>query len=627
MLVVAMAIVLALAAVPAFAQSAVPRTAREAAAAPAFSSRLHPSAAPGDKKSLMQPVPRTMPVQDYIYINGPINGICDIQGCTVDAWTINFGYTVTNSINGGGAVGGFNFAFWMFPGDTLTSLDWSLGTTAFASDIAKGTASISDGSLADQLLSTNQFGYGIHSVAIGGLHVNVGAGSWVTLGNASVPSGNPVYWDENNGPSQAQESAIGTIPSESFNVVGGSGCGFNRPILPQSLPAQATAMPVQDAPTFNVIYRFSGGLDGGAPGTLMVDKAGNLYGPASGGGAHGQGTIFKLSEKGSSWLLTTLYSFPGGSEGARPEGPVSFGPDGTLYGTTVYGGAGNCNYGGCGTVFNLKPPATACRTALCSWTQTVLYPFAGGTDGNRPIGSLAFDQAANIYGATSEGGQGNCGGAGCGIIYQLQRSNGSWQETVLHRFTGGADGGGPSGGLTSDQAGNLYGTTYGGGVYGCGTVFQLSPSPGGWTQKVLYSFNGNNDGGSPENGVVLDHSGNLYGITFGYGPGPTVVYMLSPSNGGWNFNVLYDHCGFCGPGGALSIDDAGNLYGTMYRGGAYYYGNVFELAHSNNGWIYTDLYSFTTDNDGGFPQDPVVIDAEGNVFGTANGGVVFEITP
>jgi PEP-CTERM motif len=167
---------------------------------------------------------------DTLYANGPNGGICDIQQCTVDAWTINFGYTVTDQFTLGTAatIQDLHFAFWLFPGDTLSSVDWSIGNNAFGNDIASGTASGS--SLSQQFISSNQYGYNIQAVWITGLNVAVNPGSyWVTLANAAVPNGDPVYWDENNGPSAAQENSIGTIPSESFYVTGVTGSGSMVP--------------------------------------------------------------------------------------------------------------------------------------------------------------------------------------------------------------------------------------------------------------------------------------------------------------------------------------------------------------------------------------------------------------
>ena len=165
---------------------------------------------------------------DTLYKNGPVNGICDIEGCTVDAWTINFGFSVTNSftITSPSTIQGFNFAVWLYPGDTLTSVDWAVGTCTFCSDIGNGTAS--GASLSSSFMFTNTYGYDIWDVGVTGLNLHVSGGPpdayWLTLQNAVVPSGDPVYWNENGGPSTAWTECIhdgqGCIPSESFNIVG-----------------------------------------------------------------------------------------------------------------------------------------------------------------------------------------------------------------------------------------------------------------------------------------------------------------------------------------------------------------------------------------------------------------------
>lgn len=163
-----------------------------------------------------------------LYQNGPVNGICDIEGCTVDAWTINFGFEVTDSftISSPSTIQGFNFALWLEPGDTISSVDWAIGTSAFGTDLGSGTAS--GANLSSSFLFTNQYGYNIYEASVTGLNVHVIGGPpqsyWLTLQNATVPSGDPVYWDENGGPSLAQtdciKDGVGCIPSESFNIVG-----------------------------------------------------------------------------------------------------------------------------------------------------------------------------------------------------------------------------------------------------------------------------------------------------------------------------------------------------------------------------------------------------------------------
>ena len=323
---------------------------------------------------------------------------------------------------------------------------------------------------------------------------------------------------------------------------------------------------------------------------------------------------------------------------------VIFGPDGVLYGTTTSGGytGGNCAlYGGCGTVFKLRPLPTACKTALCKWTKTDLYQFGEPPDGDGPTGDLIFDQARNIYGTTVNGGvvNGNCVD-GCGTVYELTRPGSNWTESVLYSFSG-SDGQNPFSGLLLDGAGNLYGTTFLGGTGGDGTVFQLTNSGLGWTENILHNFQGS-DGYLTYAGLILDHLGNLYGTsstsTGGSGSGGT-VFELTPSNGSWTFSVLYTFTGpsgylECGPNDNLVMDGAGNIYGTTRCDGAYNAGSVFKLTPTPTPpWTYTSLHDFTGGSDGGNPYSNVIFDANGNLYGTASAGgaygygVVWEITP
>jgi len=407
------------------------------------------------------------------------------------------------------------------------------------------------------------------------------------------------------------------------------------------------------AQTFKVIHNFSGGGDGGVPTAgVIMDEAGNLYGTTCGSlcgyGGGNSGNVFKLTHKNSAWIINPLYTFSGGNDGGSPGATVVFGPDGNLYGTTYYGGGDGCGGSGCGTVFQLKPYPTACKTAICGWQETVLYRFTGGSDGATPgRGDLIFDKAGNLYG-TAQGG-GNQAGVcseigGCGVVFELTPSNGGWTESVLYSFTGGSDGAAPPGGVIFNNIGNLYSTTtFGGNLdcvnswgLGCGTVFELTPSGQGWTENVLYTFQNGNDGrGWPYVGLIFDNSGNLYGTTVNGGAnGGGSVFKLTPSNGGWTFATSFSFPGgfdTAGPEASLTMDAAGNLYGTTIGGGYSTNGTVFKLTASGGGWTYTDFYDFSGEYDGGSPQSNVILDANGNLYGTAvdgqNGsGVVWEIT-
>ena len=165
-----------------------------------------------------------------LYSNGPING-------TTDAWTINFGYVVSDSFNLSSAstVGGFDFGVWEFPGDVLSSVDWSI-TASENGGTSYGSGTASGANLADAYISSNQYGYNVDKITVSGLNVALGSGTyWLNLQNATVPSGDPVYWDENSGPSSASENSVGSIPSEAFDITGTTGSNTSPTPEPSSI--------------------------------------------------------------------------------------------------------------------------------------------------------------------------------------------------------------------------------------------------------------------------------------------------------------------------------------------------------------------------------------------------------
>ena len=388
------------------------------------------------------------------------------------------------------------------------------------------------------------------------------------------------------------------------------------------------ATQVARAETFNVLYSFTGQKDGANPyAGLTIDAGGNLYGTTAYGGAYGYGAVFELRHSGSSYIMMTLYSFKGGTDGAQPRSRVVIGPGGALYGTTFNGGGTGCGGPGCGTVFTLSAPI---------WREAVLYRFTGGTDGGLPLGDLVFDSQASIYGATQQGGvPHSCGNIGCGVVFKLQHLTFNWSESPIYQFIGVSDGIIPNGGVIFDHSGNLYGTTLIGGSENFGTVFQLTHSGSGWKETILYNFQNLLDGSQPDAGLIFDSSGNLYGSTIlgGTGLGGT-IFELKPSGGGWTYNLVYALTGEAGPLGAdLAIDAAGNLQGTTLQDGSYVLGSGFKLTPSQGSWTYTSLHDFTGGNDGQLPQSNLVFDSSGNMYGTSsyggeNGdGVIFQITP
>ena len=407
-----------------------------------------------------------------------------------------------------------------------------------------------------------------------------------------------------------------------------------------------TAASVARAQSYHVLYNFTGGADGANPHVgVTLDNAGNIYGTAYGGGA-GYGTAYKLARHGSNWILSPLYSFKGNpaNDGAGPDSSLVISSNGVLYGTTIAGGPYTfCQilfggYYGCGTVFTLRPPPTRPPTPTAPWVENVIYRFTLEPDGAYPRNSIVFDSAGKLYGTGGNGGGNN---GVYGVVWQLFPEGGGWSEVPVYVFTGNADGGKPQSGVVFGADGNLYGTNseYGTNEFGCcGSVFQIVRNGSGWTENTLYDFTDGNDGSAPYGGVIQDAAGNLYGTTTTDGAnGGGTVFELSPSNGGWTFETIYSFSGAAGqqvgPYDNLVRDSAGNLYGTTYLDGRYGWGNVFKLSPSGGGWTYTSLHDFTGGSDGAAPRCRLVFDSNGNLYGTASSGggigygVVFEITP
>jgi uncharacterized repeat protein (TIGR03803 family) len=398
---------------------------------------------------------------------------------------------------------------------------------------------------------------------------------------------------------------------------------------------------------YNVLYVFPHVYGGANPyGNLTFDPAGNLYG-ATWGGPRGFGVVFKLTHNSNGcWTKKVIYTFTGGADGGNPAAGLVMDKAGNLYGTTVNGGVLNeyiCLNGTCGVVFKLAPNPDG------TWTESVLHKFTW-VDGYFPAAKLIFDEAGNLYGTTWGGGGGGCGFAnnyyGCGTVFRLKPNpDGTWNESVLHAFSGG-EGAGPAGGLIFDTAGNLYGTTGGGGgggcgYPGCGTVFRLEPNAdGSWTNNVLYAFqgylDGYADGYGPAAGLIFDATGNLYGTTGGGGSGGQygygVVFKLTPrADGNWTESVLHSFTGANGNGPLGLIFDSGNLYGMTNQGGTSNVGVVFKVMPNPDGsWTGSVLHNFT--GFGEYPESDLTMDKAGNLYGTtkagiSNYGLVFEITP
>jgi uncharacterized repeat protein (TIGR03803 family) len=368
-----------------------------------------------------------------------------------------------------------------------------------------------------------------------------------------------------------------------------------------------TAAQTAATSTYKVLYAFAGLKSGSRPAAGVIrDATGNLYGTTVYAGMK-YGVVFKVAPAGEE---TVLHSFTGGVDGASSWAGLLRDAAGNLFGTTVSGGAN-----GIGTIFKLDPTGK----------ETVLHSFGGGSDGVNPYAGLVLDPAGNFYGTTFLGGDHNSG-----VVFELDSAG---KETVLYSFTGGADGSGPLASLVRDAVGNLYGTASFGGISnctsGCGTVFKLDTTG---KLTILHSFTGGKDGGNSRTGLVRDAAGNLYGTTIGGGiNGVGVVFKIDTSG---KQSILHNFFGSpddgATPRGGLVRDSAGNLYGTTSNGGAQGRGVVFRLSSTGKETI---LYTFTGGSDGGNPLAGLVRDAAGNLYGTtflggtSNNGVVFKLTP
>lgn len=329
--------------------------------------------------------------------------------------------------------------------------------------------------------------------------------------------------------------------------------------------------------TESVLYSFQGPSigDGSNPQAgLVADAKGNLYGTTASGGAFDSGTVFELTPPamaGGAWTESVLYSFKGGTDGSNPSSALIF--DGTsLVGTTPAGGASSF-----GTIFELTPP----KKKGTPYTETILYSFTGRSDGGKPYGSVVLKSKV-LYGTTLDGGPGSQG-----AVFELKPpavAGGVWTESVIYGFTGGADGGKPYAGVIVGKLNVLYGTTGLGGS-GYGTVFALTPpKPPStlWTESVLYKFGNGPDGAYARYGVVADTAGNLYGTTGVGALNSGVVFeMVAPPKKStvWTESVLWTFSGGNDGGDTTAglILEGAVLYGTTSLGGQYGLGTVFSV--------------------------------------------------
>jgi uncharacterized repeat protein (TIGR03803 family) len=387
------------------------------------------------------------------------------------------------------------------------------------------------------------------------------------------------------------------------------------------------ALPVAQAQTETVLYNFCSQpncVDGQGPAaSLTPDGAGNFYGTTQLGGANKYGTVFELSPNAlggyTETVLSSFCSLALCADGSYPDSSLTFDSNGNIYGTTYYGGAyASGAYSGYGVVFELSPePGNGCpggSNAGNGWCETVLYSFKSSPDGAFPVSGLTADSQGNLYGITYGGG------SGAGTVYQLSANGkGGWNEQVIYNRGGYT-------GLTIDGVGNLYGAD----DLKFGHVFKLSPNgSGGWNASILHSFAGGlNDGRFPEGTPVLDSAGNIYGTTNGGGSisGAGTVWKLTPVTAGvYAETILYSFAwaNGSGPYAGVVLDSFGNIYSTTGSGvkkspcwdGC---GIVWELAVSGSTYQWQTLWGFNS-ADGGYPSASLILDGD-NLYGTTYGG-------
>ncbi len=597
------------AAPPTSAQNSVPVAASQAERPPKFASRpALPSGQPvlpSYVSSARQVPPGEPPPPVILYDNGPVNGntyAWEFDGLNVvsDTFTITGSSTITE----------ITFGAWLYPGDTL----FSAAILISSQPNNGGTIYYNSPPLNFEQsgCALNQAGFNVctETVTLPSWEIpELSPGTyWLNLQAADVSNFDPIYWDQNSGvgctspgcPSQAQSNYYGTIPSESFTLLGNS-----------SPPPQC----FQSHENLQVLYNFTqqqagtSGQDG-----VVIDRAGNLYGAFPNGGEHSAGFVFKLTHS-ADWVFDPLFSFAGGSSGSQPTGLI-VGPNGSLYGG-AQGGIQNCGTDGsqyCGLVFNLRPRPTACPTSQCSWTESVPYRFSSESDGSGAINVTAFDQQGNLYGTTSTGGAYDYG-----TVFELTPSGAGWTKTTLYSFSPPNN---PIQVLFGSD-GNLYGVTNSDLENAEGFVFQLTPSGGQWNLNLLQFYRY----GGPKN-LVQDSYGNLYGML----PPVATIFAILKAGSGWNF-FTYGVGDYGGNVNGLTVDANGNLYVTgldSYMG--LYAPFIFKVWFKDYGW---NVESLEYLNYQLFPSGgALALDTtNGNLYGTTNGcgtnnaGTVWQVSP
>ncbi len=399
---------------------------------------------------------------------------------------------------------------------------------------------------------------------------------------------------------QAQAGSLTTL--HSFNgppnglspgagLVQGPGGNFYGTTSNGGLRDGGTVFSITPAGVLTTLYNFSSGADGASPGAaLLVGSNGKLYGTTTVGGAHNRGTVFSITPAG---VLTTLYSFTGDTDGANPAAALVLGANGNFYGTTK--GGGMFNYG---TVFSITPAGVL--------TTLHLFNF---NDGTSPAG-LALGRDGNFYGITLYGGEENQG-----TLFRMTPTGG---VTTLHVFDNGTDGGYPSSALTQDSDGNFYGTcAYGGDGY-YGTIFRLTLAG---QLTTLHTFTGDANGALPYAGLVPGPDGNFYGVAQqAGGNGYGTIYRLTPAGGFTTIHSFAVNTEGYYASTTLTPGSDGNFYGVARQAGSFGYGTVFSATTTG---AVTVLYNFRRSADGDGPNAGMVQGSDGNFYGTTNLGGLY----
>jgi len=404
-----------------------------------------------------------------------------------------------------------------------------------------------------------------------------------------------------------------------------SGFAFALCFLTLMLGAQSLAQTVTD------LYDFTGGADGWDPNAPMIaGRDGSLYGTTLYGGylncsagfGYGCGTVYQLSLSGGHWTESTLYQFQGAKDGSQNYSTLTLDSTGRLYGVTDGGTPWNA-------IFRLTPVAPGKR-----WRFNLLYAFKGQRDGGNPLTPLFLDNSGAIYGASQLGGLSGKGcnqQYGCGAIFQLVppiHQGGSWTAQVLYEFQGANDGGNPTT-VIMDSTGTIYGTTQYGGAFnkncplGCGVVFQLFPVNGTWAYKVLHTFYGDPHQ-SPSGNLVEDARGNLYGLATVVPYGESDIFQLTSPAGGtgsWTLGYIHHYRGNY-PATNLTLGPNGTLYGDIYGDQDLNYGYIFQMTPpAQPGGRWT--YTTLVDfNNPYYYQNPtgIVVGLQGDLYSPLSGG-------